>query len=49
MPGEYGDVHVTGSGNIVVVVKPDADAIRAAIATLTEIADALEDNHADHP
>ena len=43
VPGEYGDVQVTGSGNIVVVVKPDADAIRAAIATLTEIADALEE------
>ena len=43
VPGVYGDVQILPSHNIAVVVKPEPALIRAAIATLTEIAQALEE------
>lgn len=43
MPGDYGDVCVSRTGSITCVTTRDPVRIRAAIATLTEIADALEE------
>lgn len=44
VPGTYGDVFVDDDGTVKVGWMSDAASIRAAIATLTEIADAMEGN-----
>jgi len=44
VPGTYGDVFVDEDGDVRVGYMSDAADIRAAIATLSEIADAMEEN-----